>query len=141
VQAEKELTAWLTYIGMIPAIIALAFRFTIPESPRYKLDILRNVHTVFEDTRDYFGGSGVDAEGGELEMLPTSPIVEGHDVSRISTSSEIAPDEVVDSDSGSERRPSSIHQRRTSCQHVQLPPDNPDYSEWNQYMKCFLLCY
>jgi PHS family inorganic phosphate transporter-like MFS transporter len=110
-------------------MIALAFRFTIPESPRYKLDILRNVHMVFEDTKDYFGGPGVDAEGGELEMLPTSPTVDGHGLSRISTSSEIAPDEVVDSDSESERRPSSLHQRPTSYQHVQLPPDNPSYSE------------
>jgi PHS family inorganic phosphate transporter-like MFS transporter len=29
-------------IGIIPAVIALAFRFTIPESPRYTLDILQN---------------------------------------------------------------------------------------------------
>lgn len=107
-------------------MIALAFRFTIPESPRYKLDILRNVHTVFEDTKDYFGGPEGDTEGGELEMLPTSPNVDGYDLSRVSTSSEIAPDEVVASDSESERRPNSVHQRPAS---YQLPPGDPNYSE------------
>ncbi|KAJ4355826.1 uncharacterized protein N0V89_003847 [Didymosphaeria variabile] len=114
-------------IGMIPAMIALAFRFTIPESPRYKLDILRNVHTVFEDTKDFFGAPEVDSEGGELEMLPTTPTVDGQDLSRVSTSSEIAPEEVVGSDSESERRPSSVHQRPTSYQHVHLPPNDPNY--------------
>ncbi|KAK7181798.1 hypothetical protein DPSP01_012522 [Paraphaeosphaeria sporulosa] len=114
-------------IGMIPAIIALAFRFTIPESPRYKLDILRNVHTVFEDTKDYFGGPEVDAEGGELETMPTSPNIDDQDLSRVSTSSEIALDEVVGSDSESERRPSSVHQRPTSFHHIQLPPGDPSY--------------
>ncbi|KAF2448296.1 MFS general substrate transporter [Karstenula rhodostoma CBS 690.94] len=114
-------------IGMIPAMIALVFRFTIPESPRYKLDVLRNVHTVFEDTKDYFGGPEVDTEGGELETLPTSPDVGRHGLSRVSTSSEIAPDEVAGSDNESERRPSSENQRPTSYQHVQLPPDDPNY--------------
>lgn len=115
------------YLGMIPAMIALAFRFTIPESPRYKLDILRNVHTVFEDTKDYYGGPETDAEEGELDILPTSPVVNAQSLSRVSTSSEIAPDEVLGDDSESERRPSSVQQRPTSYQHVQLPPGDPNY--------------
>ena len=115
------------YIGMVPAMIALAFRFTIPESPRYKLDILRNVHTVFEDTKDYYGGPETDAEGGELEVLPTSPVAEAHNLSRVSTSSEIGLDEVIGNDSESERRPSSVQQRPTSYQQIQLPPGDPNY--------------
>ena len=118
---------------MIPAVIALAFRFTIPESPRYKLDILRNVHTVFEDTKDFYGGPEVHEEG-ELETFPTGPNVEGHTLSRVSTSSEIAPDDVIGSDSESERRPSSVRQRPTSYQHIQLPPGDPDYSKWSRYV-------
>lgn len=127
------------HLGMIPAVIALAFRFTIPESPRYKLDILRNVHTVFEDTKDYFGSPELTAEGGELETLPTSPTIDGHALSRASTSSEIAPDEVVGSDSESERRPSSVHRRPASYQHVQLPPGDPDYSKFCSCQK-HLIC-
>lgn len=118
-------------------MIALAFRFTIPESPRYKLDILRNVHTVFEDTRDYFGGPELDAEGGELDILPTSPIVDMHDPPRVSTSSEIGPDEVIGDDSESERRPSSIQQRPTSYQPIQLPPGDPNYGKFQKKAVCF----
>ncbi|KAL1605220.1 hypothetical protein SLS60_004764 [Paraconiothyrium brasiliense] len=112
---------------MIPAMIALAFRFTIPESPRYKLDILRNVYTVFEDTKDFFGAPEIDGEGGELEMMPTTPSIDRHDLSRVPTSSEIAPEEVVGSDSESEHRRSSVHQRPKSYQHIHLPPGDPNY--------------
>jgi PHS family inorganic phosphate transporter-like MFS transporter len=111
-------------LGMIPAVIALAFRFTIPESPRYKLDVLRNVHTVFEDTKDFYGNP--DAEGGELDLLPTSPIPPATSSRRSSLGSEIALDEVIGDDSDSDRRPSSIHQRPIS-QAIDLPPGDPDY--------------
>jgi PHS family inorganic phosphate transporter-like MFS transporter len=85
-------------IGIIPAVIALAFRFTIPESPRYKLDVLQNVQSVFEDTKDFYGAPELDAEGGEMEVLPTAKVVHRSASRRSSGSSEIAPDEIVDSD-------------------------------------------
>lgn len=115
-------------IGMVPAMIALAFRFTIPESPRYKLDVLRNVHTVFQDTKDYFGGPEVDEEGAELEIFPTTDITMEQASSRASTSSEISPDEVVGSDTESEHRP-SLTQQRSSTQQPVLPPDDPNYGK------------
>jgi PHS family inorganic phosphate transporter-like MFS transporter len=135
IQSVDRLWRLVIGLGMIPAVIALAFRFTIPESPRYKLDVLRNVHTVFEDTKNYFGGLEVDAEGGELEILPTAP-------GRSSVSS-IAPDHVVDSDSDteSEHRPSSIR-RRSSSHVVQLPPGDPNYvpplASWADARKFFV---
>ncbi|PVH95353.1 inorganic phosphate transporter 1-4 /Pi cotransporter [Periconia macrospinosa] len=119
-------------LGMIPALIALAFRFTIPESPRYKLDVLRNVQNVFEDTQDYFGG--LDTTPEELDALPTttqapsSPAPQGPS-RRSSLSSEIALDEMVvaGSDSDSEhRRPSSIYSRQTP-RAVEVPPGDPNY--------------
>lgn len=113
-------------LGMIPAVIALAFRFTIPESPRYKLDILRNVQTVFEDTKYFFGGPEADAEGGELDILPTTPVQPSGGSRRSSTSSGIAADDVIGSDSDSERRPSSVNQRPIS-QAVELPPGDPNF--------------
>ncbi|KAF2677835.1 MFS general substrate transporter [Lentithecium fluviatile CBS 122367] len=124
-------------LGMIPAVIALAFRFTIPESPRYKLDVLRNVHTVFEDTKNYFGGPEVNAEGGELDVLPTTPVPP----TRRSSVSSIAPDDVVDCDSESERRPSSVLQRPVS-QVVQLPPGDPNFvpplASWSDAKNFFI---
>lgn len=126
IRAIDRLWRLVVGLGMIPAIIALAFRFTIPESPRYKLDILRNVHTVFEDTKDYFGTGEVDAEGGELDVLPATPAPPTGPPRRSSSFSEIGPDEVVDSDSDSENRPSSI-QRRPSSQVIELPPGDPNF--------------
>lgn len=140
VRAVDRLWRLVIGLGMIPALIALAFRFTIPESPRYKLDVLRNVHTVFEDTKNYFGGPEVDAEGGELEVLPTAPAPP----TRRSSDSSIAPDNVVvdsDSDSESEHRPSSIRRRSTS-QVVQLPPGDPNHvpplASWIDAKKLFI---
>ncbi|EMD91171.1 hypothetical protein COCHEDRAFT_70979, partial [Bipolaris maydis C5] len=64
-------------IGVVPATIALAFRFTIPESPRYTLDILQNTKETLEDTANYFGAPEFNPENGEAEMrnipLPGDP--------------------------------------------------------------------
>ncbi|CAI6334783.1 unnamed protein product [Periconia digitata] len=118
-------------LGMIPAVVALAFRFTIPESPRYKLDILRNVQTVFEDTKDYFGG--LDGEVHELDPLsttaPASASLPTAEISssRTSLSSEIGPDEVVmGSDSDSERRASSIYPI-PAPRTVEVSPGDPNH--------------
>jgi PHS family inorganic phosphate transporter-like MFS transporter len=114
-------------LGAIPAIIALAFRFTIPESPRYKLDVQRNVHKVFHDTQDYYGSLKIDPEGGEMAQLrrrsPTGEDqansgVGGGQLSR-RASSDIAPDEVVESEE--EDRESEDYHR----QDVQIPPEDP----------------
>ncbi|PSN65517.1 MFS general substrate transporter [Corynespora cassiicola Philippines] len=90
-------------IGIIPAVLALAFRFTIPESPRYKLDILRNGGTVYQDTRDYFDAPEIDAENGEMQAMPTVvPALHAHLTSRRSSEmSETAPENIVASDSDS----------------------------------------
>lgn len=115
-------------LGIVPAVIALAFRFTIPESPRYKLDILRNVQNVFEDTKHYYGG--LDAESNELETLPTTvPVTHREEASsrRSSLSSEIAPEEMVaESDSDSERRSSSIYAVQ-AARTVDISPGDPSY--------------
>ncbi|KAF2181552.1 MFS general substrate transporter [Zopfia rhizophila CBS 207.26] len=111
-------------IGAIPAVIALAFRFTIPESPRYKLDILRNVTTVFKDTKDYYGAPELDAEGGEMTQLHSPRIEVNNQTRRSSASSEIAPDEVID-DSDEDSRQSVDRRHRQSVQSIHLPPCDP----------------
>ena len=111
-------------IGIVPAVLALGFRFTIPESPRYKLDILQNASTVYEDTRDYYGAPELDSENAEMEVL--------HSVTEVqprpsTSSSEIAPDDVVECDSDDEHRSSSAFTRPAAVAHSELPPGDPNY--------------
>lgn len=113
-------------IGIIPAVIALAFRFTIPESPRYTLDILQNTKATLEDTANYFETPERHAEHGATEMLVRSP--ELHVSRPSSTCSAIDPDEAIDaSDSESDRRPSDAHLQRHVSQLPELPPGDPSY--------------
>lgn len=130
-------------LGIIPAAIALVFRFTIPESPRYQLDVLRNVQVVVEDTRDYFGTLKDDIEGGEMDDIPSipTPTVPHSAARRPSTTSEIAPDQVVDSDSESEQRRSSVDQRPVRAP-VVLSPSDPKYipplASWQDAKQYFI---
>jgi PHS family inorganic phosphate transporter-like MFS transporter len=111
-------------IGIVPAVIALAFRFTIPESPRYTLDILQNTQATIEDTANYFDAPELHAEHGQIEMLPTTPEI--HISARTSTCSEIGPDEIIEDDSESERRPSDAQLRQPPPQ-PQFPPGDPNF--------------
>ncbi|RMZ73914.1 phosphate transporter [Pyrenophora seminiperda CCB06] len=115
-------------IGIVPAVIALAFRFTIPESPRYKLDVLQNTKSTLEDTAHYFGAPELDPEHGEAQMQQISPHAATQRPSsrRSSSVSEIAPDEVIDDDSESEHRISDVGLPRNVARPVQLPPGDPE---------------
>jgi PHS family inorganic phosphate transporter-like MFS transporter len=111
-------------IGIVPAVLALGFRFTIPESPRYKLDILQNASIVYEDTRKYYGAPELDSENAEMEVLPSVTQVQP----RPSTSSsEIAPNDVVECDSDDEHRSSTAFTRPAAVTHSELPPGDPNY--------------
>jgi PHS family inorganic phosphate transporter-like MFS transporter len=115
-------------IGIIPALVALVFRFTIPESPRYTLDILQNTKGTIEDTANFFGARKLDLDHGGVELLnaPATPRVQ-RPVSRHSTSSSvIAPDEEVESDGESEHRRSHVH-LRTTVPTTQLAPGDPEF--------------
>lgn len=110
-------------IGIIPAVLALGFRFTIPESPRFKLDILQNASAVYEETKNYYGAPELDTEHGETELMPAPSETQR----RLSTSSEIAPDDVVDSDSDDEGRSSAAFARPAVVSNDELPPGDPNY--------------
>jgi MFS family permease len=56
-------------IGIIPAVIALAFRFTIPESPRYTLDILQHPQKTLQDTVDFYPVAEGHPEQGSAQRL------------------------------------------------------------------------
>jgi PHS family inorganic phosphate transporter-like MFS transporter len=130
-------------IGIIPATLALAFRFTIPESPRYKLDVLQNVPSVFEDTKNYYGAPELEAEHGELDVLPVTSAL-GHVSSGprpSSSSSDIAPLDVVDDESDLESRPSEVY-ARPAVASAPLPPGDPNFvpplASWQDAKKFFI---
>ncbi|KAG6917699.1 hypothetical protein DXG01_001469 [Tephrocybe rancida] len=51
-------------LGCVPGVFALYFRLTIPETPRFTMDIERNVHQATEDIRNVLtiGNSAVDPD-------------------------------------------------------------------------------
>lgn len=79
-------------VGAIPALIAIIFRLTIPESPRYTLDVDNDGARALRDTRKYYnihrnsssGGSGMlqyrvdDEENGGLTQVSRARLQ--HDV-------------------------------------------------------------
>jgi PHS family inorganic phosphate transporter-like MFS transporter len=140
-RAIDQLWRLVVGIGIIPAVIALAFRFTIPESPRYTLDILQNTQGTLEDTANYFGAPELHPEDGHREMMPATPEI--HISRRTSTCSEIGADEVGgDSDSESEGRPSDAHLQRPTPV-VQLPPGDPNsvppLASWEDAKQFFIV--
>lgn len=40
-------------LGIVPAVVALYFRLTIPETPRFTMDIERNVHQAAQDVDNF----------------------------------------------------------------------------------------
>jgi PHS family inorganic phosphate transporter-like MFS transporter len=132
-------------IGIIPAVIALTFRFTIPESPRYTLDILQNIQDTLEDTANYYGAPELHPEHGHghdhghIEMRASTPEI--HISRRSSSCSEIGLDEDIESDSESERRPSDAHVRHTTPT-PEFPPGDPNHvppmASWVDAKKFFI---
>lgn len=57
--------------GIGPALIAIIFRVTIPESPRYTLDVDRDGQRALEDTKDYYGGHHRTSDGSGAYMAGT----------------------------------------------------------------------
>ncbi|KAG6917700.1 hypothetical protein DXG01_001471 [Tephrocybe rancida] len=59
-------TMWRILIGLgcVPGVLALYFRLTIPETPRFTMDIERNVHQATEDIKNVLtiGNSAVDPD-------------------------------------------------------------------------------
>lgn len=60
-------------LGAVPALVALAFRFTIPESPRYKMDVKRKIKRACVDMNDFYGReSDEEAVRREMEVFTGS---------------------------------------------------------------------
>jgi PHS family inorganic phosphate transporter-like MFS transporter len=49
-------------LGCVPGVIALYFRLTIPETPRFTMDLERNIRQAAYDIRDTTGMHNVDID-------------------------------------------------------------------------------
>jgi PHS family inorganic phosphate transporter-like MFS transporter len=57
-------------VGAVPALIAIIFRWTIPESGRYTYDVKQDARTALKDTRKvYEQQTAMESEGTELSDL------------------------------------------------------------------------
>ena len=60
----------LVGLGAVPAVVALYFRLTIPETPRYTIDIERNVTQAADNIATVLGKKKGDGEIVEEEGVP-----------------------------------------------------------------------
>ncbi|EPS35094.1 hypothetical protein H072_11399 [Dactylellina haptotyla CBS 200.50] len=73
---------WIVGIGIIPAVIALYFRVTIPESPRYTLEVAQNYRKAYQEALQYYGQAEPDREQAVydnivfMESLDQPPFME-----------------------------------------------------------------
>ena len=49
-RAVDQIWRWIIGLGLIPALFTAIMRFTIPESPRYTLDVLNDPYKASEET-------------------------------------------------------------------------------------------
>ena len=56
-------------VGAIPALVAILFRLTIPESPRYTLDVDHDGARALKDAEDYLRIKRTSTSGGSSQML------------------------------------------------------------------------
>lgn len=56
-------------IGIVPACIALYYRLTIPETPRYTFDVARDVEKANEDAKHYLSGKKGEGSPDEITQV------------------------------------------------------------------------
>ncbi len=56
-------------IGIVPAVIALYYRLTIPETPRYTFDVARDVEKADEDAKHYLSGKKGEGSPDEITQV------------------------------------------------------------------------
>ncbi|KAI0584556.1 Inorganic phosphate transporter 1-6 /Pi cotransporter [Pyrenophora tritici-repentis] len=56
-------------LGIVPACIALYYRLTIPETPRYTFDVARDVEKANEDTKQYLSGKHGEGHPDEITQV------------------------------------------------------------------------
>ncbi|KIW17858.1 hypothetical protein PV08_05053 [Exophiala spinifera] len=62
VRSVDQMWRWIIGLGVVPGVIALLFRFAIPETPRFLLDIEDDPVKAEFDATQLFGGTAMDTE-------------------------------------------------------------------------------
>lgn len=76
IRALDQMWRIVVGLGCIPGCIALYFRLTIPESPRYTLDVAVQNEQAEADIAKFVSGQHGDADEGTVEQLKASGIQE-----------------------------------------------------------------
>jgi PHS family inorganic phosphate transporter-like MFS transporter len=120
-RAVDSVWRWVIGIGAIPAVVAMFFRFTIPESPRYTLEVLNRPEEALQVINDmtsstaYRSASDVDVETQYADAANGNPLIP-----RPSTSREQRPEmaEVGQPARGRHLRDINLWGRQWSARHV-----------------------
>lgn len=56
-------------MGIVPAAIALYYRLTIPETPRYTFDVARDIDKANADTEKYLSGKHGEGHPDEIQAI------------------------------------------------------------------------
>lgn len=52
-RSVDQIWRWVTGLGLLPAVAAVVLRLSIPETPRYTLDVLNDPFKAFEDSNRF----------------------------------------------------------------------------------------
>lgn len=69
-------------LGCVPAVLALYFRLTIPETPRFTLDIERNVLRAQRDIKDALANENLTNDPYAVEQRAKAPVATREDFIR-----------------------------------------------------------
>jgi PHS family inorganic phosphate transporter-like MFS transporter len=72
-QAVDGMWRLLIGLGCVPACIALYFRLTIPESPRYTMDVERKALQAMSDVEQFLGHQPYSADPDEPVLRVEAP--------------------------------------------------------------------
>lgn len=67
--AVDQMWRALIGLGIVPACIALYYRLTIPETPRYTFDVARDVEKANEDAKQYLSGKHGEGNVDEITQV------------------------------------------------------------------------
>ncbi|ELR07480.1 hypothetical protein GMDG_08449 [Pseudogymnoascus destructans 20631-21] len=110
---------WVIGVGAIPALIAIGFRLTIPESPRYTLDVDQDGARALRDTEQYLRQPGAS--------FPTAD----DDSSRPNGLAAVAPSGTAPTPPPPGRR--RRIRRRLNIHHLPTHPNPFSYAELKRY--------